>query len=80
MAQRYELLSLESHGEWYICQFAINDHLVEAFWEHKSIRDSYLTEDSFMSYLRGRADSLLTEFGDIRLRGPIEEQHYGQAA
>jgi hypothetical protein len=77
---RYELVSFESHGEFYLVQFAINGALAEAFWEHKSSREDYRTEDAFMSHLRSRALSLYDQFGDIRLRGPIEEIRYGQAA
>ena len=80
MATRYELIAYESHGEWLICQFAVDGCLTEAFWEHKSTRDRYRTETEFMRYLQGRADAMYAEFGDIRIRGPIEEQHYGQAA
>ena len=80
MARKYELISLEQHGEWYICQFAIDGALTEAFWEHRSIHERCPDDDSFMSHLKSRADALFQEFGDIRHRGPIEEIRYGQAA
>lgn len=78
-ASRYELISLESHREWYLVQFAINGHLTQSFWEHKSVRDRYPREVDFMSYLQGRADEMYSQFGDIRTQGPVREFHAAEA-
>jgi hypothetical protein len=76
----YELISLETHNEWYLIQFAINGKLTQAFWEHKSVRDRYPSDSLFMSYLKARAHAMLENFGDIRLLGPIEEIRYEKRA
>jgi hypothetical protein len=72
---RYELISLEQHSEWYLVQFAVDGALTQAFWEHKSVRDTHPDEADFMAYLRRRSLSMLDEFGDIRTGGPLHEFH-----
>ena len=61
----YERIRLESHGEWWLAEFAINGRRAEPFWVHKSIRDNpqYRTEDGFYSYLCASADTMLEQFG-----------------
>lgn len=73
MDARYELISLETHRDWYLAQFAVDGHLTQSFWEHKSIRNRYPTEAAFMQYLKLRASDMLHEFGDIRQQGPLRE-------
>lgn len=67
----YELISLETHGEFYLAQFAHDGQLAEAFWEHKSSRDRFVTEHDWMNHLVRRSLQLLDEYGDIRERGPV---------
>ena len=67
----HELVSLETHGEFYLIQFAHRGQLAEAFWEHKSTRSKYGTERGWMAYLCERSQQLLNEYGDIRQRGPV---------
>lgn len=67
-ATRYEIMRLESHGEWWLAQLAVDQIPTEPFWVHKSVREDprFRTEDGFMSYLCGSADSMLEQFGDAR--------------
>jgi hypothetical protein len=67
----HELVSLETHGEFYLVQFAHHGQLSEAFWEHKSTRSKFGTEREFMAHLARRSQQLLDEYGDIRQRGPV---------
>lgn len=77
---RYELISLETHREWYLVQFAVNGTLTQSFWEHKSVHERYPTEDLFMAHLRSRADAMLDQFGDLRTLGPLEVIDLGKVA
>ena len=70
MNSRYELIHLSTHGEFYLAQFAVDGHLTESFWVHRSIRDDprHRSEAAFMAKLADYAETMLEQFGTVRER------------
>lgn len=66
MDARHELICLETHGDLYLAQFAVDGHLTESFWVHKSIREAFPREEDFMAKLTAYADTMYEQYGDIR--------------
>jgi hypothetical protein len=65
---RIALIELDTinHGEYYLAQLAVDGVPSVPFHVHKSVREQFPQEESFMDYLGRMAEAVIRRCGDAR--------------
>jgi hypothetical protein len=68
VSQRISLIELDTinHGEYYLAQLSVDGVPSVPFHVHKSIREKFPQEESFMAYLGRMAEAVIRRCGDAR--------------
>lgn len=61
-----EIIHLDTEGEFWLAQCAVNNRLAVPFSFHKSVRDEFQNDRQFFDYLQRQSEHLLEQYGDAR--------------
>ena len=72
--EQHSLIQLDSinHGDYYLAQVAVDEIPSVPFFVHKSIREQYPKEESFLAYLFRMGKATIARCGDARNPLPQE--------